>query len=48
VNETAPADGTAAWRADGHFIVGMWQQVFHPECDARPRQCTFVVTDVGD
>lgn len=30
------------------LILGTWQQVFHLECDVRPRQRTLVVTVVGE
>ena len=33
--------------ADGQLVLGTWQQVFHLECDVRPRQRTVVVTVVG-
>lgn len=32
---------------DGQLILGTWQQVFHLECDVKPRQRTIVVTVVG-
>jgi secondary thiamine-phosphate synthase enzyme len=31
----------------GRPILGTWQQVFHLECDVRPRQRTIVVTVIG-
>jgi len=34
--------------ADGRPLLGTWQQVFHLECDVRPRQRTVVVTVIGD
>jgi secondary thiamine-phosphate synthase enzyme len=34
--------------SDGKLILGTWQQIFHLECDVRPRQRTIVVTVVGD
>ena len=34
--------------AEGKLVLGTWQQVFHLECDVRGRQCTVVVTIVGD
>jgi secondary thiamine-phosphate synthase enzyme len=33
---------------DGELATGTWQQVFHLECDVRPRQRTVVVTVLGD
>jgi secondary thiamine-phosphate synthase enzyme len=32
----------------GKLILGTWQQIFHIECDVRPRQRTVVVTVLGD
>ncbi|HOZ47502.1 MAG TPA: secondary thiamine-phosphate synthase enzyme YjbQ [Candidatus Hydrogenedentes bacterium] len=32
----------------GAPVLGTWQQVFHLECDIRPRQRTIVVTVTGD
>ena len=34
--------------ADGKPVLGTWQQIFHLECDVRPRQRTVVVTVYGD
>lgn len=34
--------------SDGRLVLGTWQQVFHLECDIRPRQRTVVVTVVGE
>lgn len=34
--------------ADGKLLLGTWQQVFHLECDIRPRQRTVVVTVLGE
>src|SRR5436309_9044118 len=33
---------------EGKLILGTWQQVFHLECDTRPRQRTIVVTVFGE
>jgi secondary thiamine-phosphate synthase enzyme len=33
---------------DGKLLLGTWQQVFHLECDTRPRQRTIVVTVYGE
>ena len=33
---------------DGALVLGTWQQLFHLECDIRPRQRTLVVTVVGE
>ena len=34
--------------SDGAPVLGTWQQVFHLECDVRPRQRTIVVTVMGE
>jgi secondary thiamine-phosphate synthase enzyme len=34
--------------AEGKLILGTWQQIFHLECDTRPRQRTVVVTVMGE
>lgn len=34
--------------AGGKPVLGTWQQIFHLECDVRPRQRTIVVTVVGE
>ena len=33
---------------EGRPALGTWQQIFHLECDVRPRQRTVVVTVIGD
>ena len=33
---------------NGEPRLGTWQQIFHLECDVRPRQRTVVVTVLGD
>lgn len=33
---------------DGEPILGTWQQIFHLECDVKPRERTIVVTVRGD
>lgn len=33
---------------DGGPILGTWQQIFHLECDVKPRERTVVVTVRGD
>ena len=33
---------------DGKLVLGTWQQVFHLECDIKPRQRTIVITVSGD
>ena len=33
--------------ADGKLVLGTWQQVFHLECDVRPRRRNVVVTVVA-
>ena len=32
----------------GKLVLGTWQQIFHIECDVRPRQRTVVVTVLGE
>lgn len=34
--------------SDGKPVLGTWQQIFHLECDVRPRERTVVVTVYGD
>ena len=34
--------------SDGELMLGTWQQIFHLECDVRPRRRTIVVTVIGD
>ncbi len=34
--------------AAGALVLGTWQQIFHLECDIRPRQRTIVVTVIGE
>lgn len=33
---------------NGALALGTWQQIFHLECDIKPRQRTVVVTVVGE
>lgn len=33
---------------NGDLVLGTWQQIFHLECDVKPRDRTLVVTVVGD
>ena len=33
---------------DGDLVLGTWQQVFHIECDVKPRRRSVVVTVLGD
>ena len=33
---------------EGKLVLGTWQQIFHIECDVRPRKRTVVVTVLGD
>ena len=33
---------------DGELVLGTWQQIFHLECDIKPRRRTIVITVVGD
>src|SRR5215472_11929035 len=32
----------------GRLVLGTWQQIFHIECDMRPRERTVVVTVIGE
>jgi secondary thiamine-phosphate synthase enzyme len=34
--------------AGGRLVLGTWQQIFHLECDVKPRQREIVVTVSGD
>lgn len=34
--------------AGGELVLGTWQQIFHLECDVKPRRRTLVVTVVGE
>ena len=34
--------------ADAAPLLGTWQQIFHLECDVRPRERTVVVTVIGE
>jgi len=33
---------------DGSMLLGTWQQIFHLDCDIKPRQRTLIVTVIGD
>ena len=33
---------------DGVVVLGTWQQIFHIECDVRPRERRVVVTVIGE
>ena len=33
---------------EGRLILGTWQQIFHLECDVRPRRRTIAVTILGE
>ena len=33
---------------DGRLLLGTWQQIFHLECDVKPRRRTIVVTVMGE
>ena len=33
---------------EGKLILGTWQQIFHLECDTRPRERVIVVTVLGE
>lgn len=32
----------------GQLVLGTWQQIFHLECDVKPRRRTIIVTVLGD
>jgi len=34
--------------SDGQMVLGTWQQIFHLECDIKPRNRSVVVTVTGD
>jgi len=34
--------------ADGKLILGTWQQIFHLECDVKPRDREIVITVQGE
>ena len=34
--------------ANGQLVLGEWQQIFHLECDIKPRQRQIVVTVMGE
>ena len=34
--------------ADGRLVLGEWQQIFHLECDVKPRDREIVVTVQGE
>ena len=34
--------------SEGALVLGTWQQIFHLECDVRPRQRAVVVTVTGE
>ncbi len=34
--------------SDGRLALGTWQQIFHLECDIKPRQRQIVVTVIGE
>ena len=33
---------------EGKLVLGTWQQVFHLECDVKPRRRTIVITVMGE
>jgi secondary thiamine-phosphate synthase enzyme len=33
---------------DGALVLGTWQQIFHLECDIKPRNRQVIVTVIGD
>ncbi len=34
--------------ADGTLVLGTWQQIFHLDCDVKPRDRTVVITVYGE
>ena len=34
--------------AEGRLVLGTWQQVFHLECDVKPRRREIVITVIGE
>lgn len=34
--------------SEGRLVLGTWQQIFHLECDVRPRKRVVVVTVIGE
>ncbi len=34
--------------SEGELVLGTWQQIFHMECDIKPRQRTVLVTVYGE
>jgi secondary thiamine-phosphate synthase enzyme len=32
----------------GQLVLGMWQQIYHLECDIRPRERAIIVTVIGE
>jgi len=34
--------------AAGQLVLGTWQQIFHLECDIKPRRRTIVITILGE
>ena len=34
--------------SDGKLVLGTWQQIFHLECDVKPRDREVVVTVLGE
>ncbi len=34
--------------SDGKLVLGTWQQIFHLECDVKPRRRTLCITVVGE
>jgi len=33
---------------DRELVLGTWQQIFHLECDIKPRRRTIAITVMGD
>ena len=45
---TLLGQGLTAPVRDGALVLGTWQQIFHLECDIKPRTREIVVTVIGD
>ena len=45
---TVMGPGLSVPISDGEMVLGTWQQIFHIECDVRPRNRTLIVTVTGD
>jgi len=43
-----PGPSLAVPVSDGRCVLGTWQQIFHLECDVKPRRREIVVTVTGE